>query len=74
MNRIRIHHVAVGLAVLDVTLFLLAGIPRYSNATHGTDHIIGGIFWMGFLAGTLALLITLALWVTRTTRRRRALP
>ncbi|MGH8960834.1 MAG: hypothetical protein ACRDWT_06445 [Jatrophihabitantaceae bacterium] len=74
MTRIRIQRVAIALAVLDITLFVLAGIPRYSNATHGTDHVIGGIFWMGFLAGTLALLITLAGWVTRATRRHRATP
>ncbi|MGH3499220.1 MAG: hypothetical protein ACRDP1_17325 [Nocardioidaceae bacterium] len=74
MTHIRIQHVAIALAVLDITLFVLAGIPRYSNATHGTNHLIGGIFWMGFLAGTLALLITLAVWVTGATRRRRAAP
>jgi len=72
MSRIRIAHVAVALAALDVVLFLLAGIPRYSNAQHGIDHIVGGIFWMGFLAGTLALLITLAIWITRATRATRS--
>ena len=74
MARIRAPHLAVALATLDITLFALANIPRYSNATHGIDHIVGGIFWMGFLAGTLALLITLALWITRTTRQRRPSP
>jgi hypothetical protein len=29
---------------------------------------------MGFLAGTLALLVTLTITITRATRRRRALP
>jgi hypothetical protein len=72
MARIRSRHLTLALAVLDLALFALAGIPRYSNAKHGTDHIIGGIFWMGFLAGTLALLITLAVRITRTTRARRA--
>lgn len=72
MARIRSLHLVVALVVVDLALFVLAGIPRYSNAKHGADHIIGGIFWMGFLAGTLALLITLAVWITRTTRARRA--
>ena len=72
MSRIRIRHVATALVALDLTLFVLAGIPRYSNAKHGVDHVVGGIFWMGFLAGTLALMITLAVWITRTTRARRA--
>ncbi|HKC28991.1 MAG TPA: hypothetical protein VKB75_13350 [Jatrophihabitans sp.] len=72
MAHIRIQHVALALVPLDITLFVLAGIPRYSNAKHGADHVLGGIFWMGFLAGTLALLITLAIWITRTTRARRA--
>jgi hypothetical protein len=74
MSRIRTHYLAAALAALDLTLFVLAGIPRYSNAKHGADHLIGGILWMGFLAGTLALLITLATWITRTTRARRATP
>jgi hypothetical protein len=72
MARIRIQHLVLALVPLDVTLFVLAGIPRYSNAKHGTEHLLGGIFWMGFLAGTLTLLITLAIWITRTSRARRA--
>jgi hypothetical protein len=62
------------LAALDVTLFVLANLRTFSNAEHGTKHIVAGVLWIGFLAGSLALLVTLAIWISRTTRRRRALP
>lgn len=62
---------AVALLVLDMALFVVSGIPRYRNATHGADHVIGNIVWFGFLLGALSLLITIAVWITSTTRRRR---
>jgi len=64
--------VAAGLLVLDVVLFTLSGVPRFKNATHGTSYVLGNIFWLGFLVGTLALLVTVAVWVTTTSRRRHA--
>ena len=62
------------LAALDVTLFVLANLPTFTDAEHGAKHVAAGVLWMGFLAGTLAFLITLAISISRTTRRKRALP
>jgi hypothetical protein len=67
----RAARLAVALLVLDVVLFVLSGIPRYKNATHGANQIVGDIIWFGFLIGALALLITVAVWITSVTRRRR---
>lgn len=72
MNRWRITHTAITLAVVDVALFLVSGIPSLKNAKHGADYILGEAAWIAFLIGTLALLVTLAIWITRTTRQRRA--
>jgi hypothetical protein len=63
---------AAAILVLDIALFALSGVPRFKNATHGTNYVLGEIFWLGFLVGTLALLVTVAVWVTTTSRRRRA--
>lgn len=71
MSRWRITHTAITLAVVDVALFIVSGIPALKNAKHGSDYVLGEIAWMGFLLGTLALLVTLAIWITRTTRQRR---
>jgi hypothetical protein len=67
----RAARLAVALLVLDVVLLVVSGIPRYKNATHGADYVVGQIVWLGFLAGALALLITIAVWITGATRRRR---
>ena len=72
MNQPTIRRIAIALTALDVTLFVLANLPAFKNASHGANHLIGGILWMSFLAGTLALLLTLAIAITRTTRRKRA--
>jgi hypothetical protein len=74
MTKFRTYRAAIILAALDLLLFVLANLPALRNATHGAKHVIGGAFWMGFLAGTLALLVTLTITITRATRRRRALP
>jgi len=73
MNRWSVKHTAVALAVADVALFLISGIPALKNAKHGADNVIGELAWLGFVIGTLALLVTLAIWITRSTRQRRAL-
>jgi hypothetical protein len=72
MLRSRIARLGLALVVLDVVLFILSGIPRFKNAHHGADSVIGQSIWLAFLIGTLALLITVAMWITSTTRRRRA--
>ena len=57
MNRYKL---LTGLFVLDVALFVLAGVPAFKRAHHGVKWVIGGIGWFGGLACTLTL-IALAL-------------
>lgn len=72
MNRPRLARSTAVIAVLDVVLFALANIPALANAKNGAGHIVGGVLWMGFLAGVLTLLVLLAIVITRATRQRRA--
>lgn len=62
----------VALVLVDVSLFMISGIPRYKNAHHGADNVIGNIIWAGFLLGFLTLLVIGATTGIRATRRRRA--
>ena len=63
----------VALAVVDLALFMLSGIPRYRNAAPGIDTVVSDIFWFGFLIGALALIITLGtVLVRRAIGARRA--
>lgn len=59
----------VALAVVDLALFMISGVPRFRNATHGASYVVGEILWFGFLIGALALVIAL---VTVPVRRVRA--
>lgn len=72
MNRWSLKHTAITLAIVDVALFLISGIPSLKNAKHGVANVTGELVWLGFVLGTLALLIVLAVWITRTSRQRRA--
>lgn len=58
------------LAVIDVALFLLSGIPRLKNATSGIDLVLGQIIWCGFLLGLLALIVVGVLAARRAVVRR----
>jgi predicted ferric reductase len=71
MSRWKITYTAIALAVLDIALLLASGIPALKNAKHGLDYVLGELAWLGFLVGTLGLLVTVAIWITRSTRQRR---
>jgi hypothetical protein len=58
----------IALAVVDLALFLISGVPRFKDATHGTDYVIGEICWLGFLIGVLALIVTGVVLVVRRAR------
>jgi hypothetical protein len=62
------------LAVIDVALFMISGIPAYRDATHGADLVIGQIAWFGFLLGLLALIVLGALAVGRHLNRKEKTP
>ncbi len=55
----------VALAVVDLALFMISGIPRFKDATHGADNVVGEICWLGFLIGALALIVTLVTLLVR---------
>jgi hypothetical protein len=55
-----------------VAALLVSGIPRYKNAKHGFDFVVGEIAWLGFLAGALAVLALAAVALVRLLARRRA--
>jgi hypothetical protein len=57
---------------LDIAALFVSGIPRFKNAHHGVDYIVGEIDWLGFLAGALTLLALTAVAVSRLLARRRA--
>lgn len=61
----------VALAVVDLALFMLSGIPRFRDATQGTDYVVGEILWIGFLIGAVALVITLITVLVRRARSAR---
>jgi hypothetical protein len=62
----------ITLAAVDVALFMVSGIPRYKDAKHGADLVIGEIVWIAFLVGLLALIVTGVLTARRTLTRRAA--
>ena len=64
----------VVLAVVDLALFMLSGIPRYRDATHGTDMLVSDVFWFGFLIGALALIVTGVTVLVRRIRGARSVP
>lgn len=56
---------------LDIAALLVSGIPRYKDAQHGLDLVLGEIAWLGFLVGALAVLALTAVAVGRKLARRR---
>jgi hypothetical protein len=60
--------IALALAVAG---FLVSGIPRYKDAHHGSDAVIGEIAWLVFLAAALAVVVLAAVAVARRARRSR---
>jgi hypothetical protein len=61
--------VVVGLAIVDLGLFMTSGVPRYRDATGGLDNVIGNAVWFGFLIGALALITIGILSLVRWRRR-----
>lgn len=57
--------------VLDVAALLVSGVPRFKNAEHGFDYVVGEIAWLGFLAGALAVLVLATVASVRLLARRR---
>jgi hypothetical protein len=58
--------------VTALALFALSGVPRFKNAHHGLDYIIGEIVWLGFLIAALAVVVLSAVALYRRGTRRRA--
>lgn len=64
---------AIPLALVAATAALvLSGVPRFKNAKHGIDYVIGEIAWLGFLIAALALVVLVAIAVVQLISRRRA--
>lgn len=61
----------IALAIVDLALFLISGVPRFKDATHGTDYVVGEVVWIGFLIGVLALLVTCVVVLVRRLRGAR---
>jgi hypothetical protein len=57
-------------ALADVVLFMLSGIPRLRDARSGVDLVVGDVVWFGFLAGLLTVVVLAALALTRRLRLR----
>jgi hypothetical protein len=57
-------------AIVDVVLFMLSGIPRFRDAKSGVDVAVGDVIWFGFLAGLLTVLMLTAVVLTRRFRLR----
>ncbi|MGH3049297.1 MAG: hypothetical protein ACRDLK_03990 [Gaiellaceae bacterium] len=51
--------------VASLALFALSGVPRFKNAHHGLDYIIGEIVWLGFLIAALAAVVLSAVAIYR---------
>lgn len=58
----------IALAIVDLALFLISGVPRFKDATHGTNYVIGEVVWIAFLIGVLALIVTGVVFVVRRAR------
>jgi hypothetical protein len=58
--------------VTALVLFALSGVPRFKNAHHGVDSIVGEIVWLGFLIAALALVVLSAVTLYRRWTRRHA--
>jgi hypothetical protein len=60
--------------VTAVAALVVSGVPRFKNAKHGFDYVVGEIAWLGFLVAALSLLILVAVAVGRLISRRRSVP
>ena len=61
--------------VAALVLFALSGVPRFRDAHHGLDYVIGEIVWLGFLIAALAAVVLSAVaFYRREACRRRATP
>jgi Kef-type K+ transport system membrane component KefB len=58
----------IALAVVDLALFMISGVPRFRDATRGADYVVSSIVWFGFLIGALALVVTLVTVLVRRAR------
>lgn len=58
----------IALAIVDLALFLISGVPRFKDATHGANYVIGEVVWIAFLVGVLALVVTGAVVLVRRAR------
>jgi hypothetical protein len=58
--------------VAAIVELLVSGVPRFENAKHGIDYVVGEIAWLGFLAAALALIGLVAVAAARVIARRRA--
>jgi hypothetical protein len=56
--------------VVAVAAFILSGVPRFKNAHHGVDAVVGQVVWLGFLIAALAtvVLVGVALYRRRSSR------
>lgn len=52
-----------------IAAFAVSGIPRFRDARHGSDLVVGDIAWFGFLVAALATLVLTAVAVYRRRRR-----
>lgn len=57
-----------------VCAFVLSGVPRFKNAHHGADAIVGDIAWLGFLIAALATLVLVAVALYQRRGRSHASP
>jgi hypothetical protein len=58
--------------VLALASFALSGVPRFKNAHHGLDYLVGETVWLGFLIAALALIVLVAVALYRRLSRRRS--
>lgn len=59
---------------LAAAAFVLSGVPRFKNAHHGFDAIVGEVAWLGFLIAALALVALVAVAAYRRHSGRRTAP
>lgn len=58
--------------VVAIAALLVSGVPRFKDATHGVDYVVGEIAWLGFLAAALALVVLVAVTLARVVAGRKA--
>lgn len=67
LSLVRIIPITFAAAVVGI---VLSGIPRFKNAHHGVDYVVGEIAWIGFLAAALATLLLAGAALYRRRARR----